>query len=63
MKYALEGYKDRKGEFRWRLLASNGKIVADSAESYKTKYNLSRAMARFVKGISMYPSVIEIRLM
>jgi uncharacterized protein YegP (UPF0339 family) len=30
-------YKDNKGEWRWRLKASNGRILADSAEGYKNK--------------------------
>lgn len=30
-------YKDRAGEYRWRLFAGNNKIVADSAEGYTTK--------------------------
>jgi uncharacterized protein YegP (UPF0339 family) len=30
-------YKDRKGEYRWRFTASNGKIIADSGEGYKAK--------------------------
>ena len=25
-------YKDNKGEWRWRLKASNGRIIADSGE-------------------------------
>jgi uncharacterized protein YegP (UPF0339 family) len=29
--------KDRKGEYRWRLRADNNKIIADSAEGYKSK--------------------------
>jgi uncharacterized protein YegP (UPF0339 family) len=28
-------YKDTKGEWRWRLKAQNGRIVADSGEGYK----------------------------
>jgi len=28
-------YQDAKGEWRWRLKASNGRIVADSGEGYK----------------------------
>lgn len=28
-------YRDKKKEFRWRLKANNGKIIADSGESYK----------------------------
>lgn len=27
-------YKDAKGYWRWRFRASNGRIIADSAESY-----------------------------
>jgi hypothetical protein len=30
-------YKDRKKEWRWRLVARNGKIVAESGEGYKRK--------------------------
>jgi hypothetical protein len=30
-------YKDSAAEWRWRLRANNGKIVADSAEGYKNK--------------------------
>lgn len=30
-------YKDRKGEYRWRLRARNGEIIADSNEGYSRK--------------------------
>ena len=30
-------YKDDKGEWRWRLKAENGNIIADSGEGYSTK--------------------------
>ena len=30
-------YQDRKGEYRWRLRASNGEIIADSNEGYSRK--------------------------
>ena len=30
-------YKDQKGDFRWRLMASNGQTVATSGEGYKSK--------------------------
>lgn len=33
----FEAYKDKGGEFRWRLQAANNEIVADSNEGYKTK--------------------------
>ena len=31
----FELYKDSGGEFRWRLRADNGKIIATSGEGYK----------------------------
>jgi len=30
-------YKDRKGEYRWRLRADNNETIADSAEGYINK--------------------------
>lgn len=30
-------YKDAKGEWRWRLKAANGRIIADSGEGYSTE--------------------------
>jgi uncharacterized protein len=29
-------YQDQKGEWRWRLQATNGRIIVDSAEGYKS---------------------------
>lgn len=31
----FEIYKDTKGEFRWRLVASNGQAIANGGEGYK----------------------------
>ena len=33
----FELYKDSKGEYRWRLIASNGQTIANSGEGYKAK--------------------------
>lgn len=33
----FEIFKNKKGQYRWRLRANNNKIVADSAESYVRK--------------------------
>ena len=30
-------YRDNKDEWRWRLKASNGRIIADSGEGYSTE--------------------------
>lgn len=31
----FEIYTDKAGEHRWRLVASNGRVIADSGEGYK----------------------------
>lgn len=41
--YKFEVYSAKDG-FRWRFRCSNGKIVADSGEGYKTKRALNRSM-------------------
>ena len=33
----FEVYKDARGKFRWRLVASNGQAIASSGEGYKEK--------------------------
>jgi uncharacterized protein len=30
-------FKDAKGQWRWRLVAANGRTVADSGEGYNNK--------------------------
>ena len=37
-------YKDSAGQFRWTLIASNGRILADSGEGYKRKSNAMKAI-------------------
>jgi len=32
-------YKDKIGEFRWRLTHTNGHVIATSGEGYTTKVN------------------------
>ena len=39
MAATFELYKDKSGEFRWRLVHQNGQIIADSSEGYTTKDN------------------------
>ncbi len=33
----FELYKDNANEFRWRFVATNGRIIATSSEGYKAK--------------------------
>jgi uncharacterized protein YegP (UPF0339 family) len=35
----FEIYKDKIGEFRWRLTHTNGHTIATSGEGYTTKVN------------------------
>jgi len=45
-------YQDKAGEWRWRLVAKNNEIIADSGESYQDRdgvligLNLVKAVAR-----------------
>jgi uncharacterized protein YegP (UPF0339 family) len=41
--WKFEIYQDVVHEWRWRLLAPNGKIIADSGEGYATRANARRA--------------------
>ena len=40
----LEIYRDTKREWRWRLRAANGRIVADSGEGYRRRASVHRAI-------------------
>lgn len=40
----FEHYEDTNGEWRWRLVAGNGRIVADSGEGYDSEANVIRAI-------------------
>ncbi len=47
----FEVYPARDGH-RWRFVAKNGKIMADSGEAYASASNASRALRRFKKLIN-----------
>ena len=40
----FEVFRDRAGEWRWRLVASNGNIIADSGEGYQSKQGVKRGI-------------------
>jgi uncharacterized protein YegP (UPF0339 family) len=40
----FEFYRDMMGLYRWRLRAPNGKIIADSGESYKDENECRKAI-------------------
>ena len=35
----FEIHKDATGEFRWKLIHTNGQVIANSGEGYTTKVN------------------------
>ncbi len=47
-------YKDSAGEYRWRLVAANGKTIADSGEGYKNKADCLAGIT-LVKGSANAP--------
>ena len=49
-------YKDAAGEWRWRLKAANGKVLADSGEGYNTKQACKDGID-LVKAVSTAPVV------
>lgn len=49
MKFVI--YKDRSGEWRWRLVARNGRIVADSGEGYTRRRSAVRAANSVLRGL------------
>lgn len=48
----FEIYRDNNGEWRWRLVARNRRIIADSGEGYKRK---GKAVS-MVRKITQIPS-------
>ena len=42
MKFTI--YKDRRGEYRWRLTAANNRTIADSGEGYVNKSDCAGAI-------------------
>jgi len=43
-------YQDRSGEWRWKRVAGNGEIIADSGEGYTRLSDAERAASRAFLG-------------
>ena len=52
MTHKLQIYKGKKGGWYIRIIARNGKIVADGGEPYASKSNAIRAAKRLTASIS-----------
>lgn len=46
--FLLEIYKDKPGQWRWRLKAANNKILCESSESYKTASALNKTLTKII---------------
>jgi uncharacterized protein len=46
----LRTYKDKAGQWRWRLQARNGRVIADSGEGYTRKRDCQKAFLRMIAG-------------
>lgn len=57
VKMKIEYYKDDAKEWRWRAIADNGKIVADSAEGYKHRIDAAEEVQQLK---SDFPNALEV---
>ncbi|WP_266082016.1 HVO_2922 family protein [Haladaptatus caseinilyticus] len=48
----FELYQDTADEWRWRLVATNGNIIADSGEGYTSKQGAKRGIQSVKKSAS-----------
>jgi uncharacterized protein YegP (UPF0339 family) len=53
----FEVYADKKGEYRWRLKATNGITIASSGEGYKAKRDCMKGIASVQKNAPTSPVV------
>ena len=54
----FELYKDAKGEYRWRLVVSNGQTIATGGEGYKEK-DSAKAGIESVKKNASIAEIVE----
>lgn len=45
--HEIQIYEDAAKEWRWRMVAGNGRIIADSGEGYNTREGAQLAAERF----------------
>jgi len=58
----FEIFKNKKGEYRWRLRASNERIIADSGESYKRKRDCEHGISLVKRNVGKAKVVDKIKL-
>jgi uncharacterized protein YegP (UPF0339 family) len=50
----IEIYRDLDGRYRWHRVASNGRIISDSGQSYRTYWGCKRAAVRVNGKLPVY---------
>lgn len=53
-KNKAEIYKDKKGEFRWRLLGLNGKIIDAATEGFKKRSSCVNNLNKIAKAFTNF---------
>jgi len=51
----FEIYKDKTGNFRWRLTHTNGQIIADSGQGYKAKEDAVMGISSLKENVPSAP--------
>lgn len=44
-----EIYKDKKWEWRWKIIADNGRIILETSEGYKNKSHAKEMLDKYGK--------------
>lgn len=50
----IDVYEDKQGLWRWRFVAKNGRIIADSSEGYATESSCQRALDMVLTEVLKY---------
>ena len=50
--YRFEVFEDKRGQYRWRLIAPNNRRVATSGEAFAGKWEAERATDDVIEGIA-----------
>lgn len=54
-------YRDARNEFRWKCVARNGKIIADSGEGYTTLQSAKKGIRALKLGSFTAKTIIEVK--
>lgn len=54
----FEVYEDKSGEWRWRLVAANGQIIATAGEGYVEKYDCVNGIKLVSEGSPSAPIIV-----